>query len=74
MAGVTGNRHATGFIRILVLPVAAVCGNQIPAIGFDQFDDVAYLHTQIFAHIAIFDGAPAKMVKLPFYEPEWTKK
>jgi hypothetical protein len=74
MAGVTGNRHATGFIRMLVLPVAAFCGNQIPAISFDQFDDVAYLDTQILAHIAIFDAAPAKVVKLPFYEPEWKKK
>ena len=59
---------------MLVLPVAAFRGNQIPAIGFDHFDDVAYLHTQILAHIAIFGGVPAQVVKVPFYEPEWKMK
>lgn len=78
MSQMTCNRHATGFIRMLVLPVTAFRGNQIPAIGFDQFDNVAHLHIRILAYIAIFGAAPAKVVKpvlsevegLPFYEPE----
>jgi hypothetical protein len=74
VVGMTCNCHATGFVRMLLLPVTAFRGNQIPAIGFDQFDDVAHFHTQILAHIDMFSGAPAKVVKLPFYEPEWKRK
>jgi len=40
---------------MLILPVAAFCGNQVPAIGFNEFDSVADFHNQILAHKALPD-------------------
>ena len=57
MAGMTCNGHATRFGRMFILPVTAFRDNQIPAIGFNLFDNVTNLHDQILARIAIFDDA-----------------
>jgi len=71
----TSNSHATSFGRMLILSVAAFRDNQIPAICFDKFDNVADFHAQILARIAIFDDACAcEDDESPFYEPEWKKK
>jgi len=59
VAGMTCNGHATRFDRMLILPVTAFRDYQIPAIGFDQFDDVTNLHYQILARITIFDDTRA---------------
>ena len=83
MAGMTCNGHAAGFGRMLILPVAAFRDDQVPAIGFDKFDDVTNLHCRILAYIVISDDAraceggeacPEPVEGLPFYEPEWKRK
>ena len=38
---------------MLVLPVAAFRDDQIPAIGFDKFDDIANFHNRILAHLSV---------------------
>lgn len=55
----TCNGHATRFGRMLKLPVTTFRDNQIPAVGFDKFDDVTNLHSRILARIAFFDDAHA---------------
>jgi hypothetical protein len=44
---------------MLKLPVTTFRDNQIPAIGFDKFDNVADFHAQILARIPVFDDARA---------------
>jgi hypothetical protein len=43
----TRDRDAALFLRMLKLPVASFVGHLEPAVGFDPFDDVPYLHVFI---------------------------
>jgi hypothetical protein len=40
----TSNRHFPGFARMAELTMAASLLDDSPAVGFDQFDDIADLH------------------------------
>ncbi len=44
VARMTCNRDAACLCRVLVLAMTALCGYQIPAITFDQLDDIADFH------------------------------
>ena len=44
MTGMAGNRDAAWFGGVLVLPVTASRGNQVPTIVLDQLDDLTNLH------------------------------
>jgi len=59
MAGMTRNGHTTRFGRMLILPVTAFRDNQIPAIGFDKFDNITNFHVKILAYNVVFDDVYA---------------
>ena len=42
--------HSAKFCGMLILSVATFCDDQIPAIGFNEFDDFANLHNRILAY------------------------
>ena len=44
MSRMTGDGDAARFGQVFVLPMAALCRRQVPAIGLYQSDHVTYLH------------------------------
>ena len=59
MTGMTRNGHATKFGRMFILPVASFRDYQIPAIGFDKFDNITNFHVKILAYNVVFDDVYA---------------
>ena len=55
----TGNRHAPRFCRMLILPVATFCDDQVPIVSFDELDNITNFHVKILAYNVVFDDVYA---------------
>ena len=47
MSGMSGNCHSPGFSRVFVLPVASLCGDQIPPVLLNHLDCISDLHNNL---------------------------
>ena len=71
MARMTGNCDTTWFGWVLVLPVAASRGNQIPAIFFNQLDDFPNRHRHSALPIGQCSRDPCSAHRLRKYTTIW---
>jgi len=61
----TRDGHTPRFCWVLILPVAAFCDNQVPAVGLDKFDGITNSHNMNYSAIdPLYGFGPLKVLIL----------